>query len=119
MEERYADTISGEELYTFTNEYGDTFYYKDKAMAIYHRLDGPAIEGASGYKAWLVDGKRHRTDGPAIEDPNGPKWWYVNDRCHRLDGPAMVDAGKTKSWYVDGVFIMKLNKKGKIIDRMK
>ena len=41
--ERYTDTISGEELYVVKG-YGNKLYYKDRAMTIYHRLDGPAVE---------------------------------------------------------------------------
>ena len=44
----------------------------------WHRMDGPAIENANGFKAWWVNGKRHRTDGPAIEYANGHKQWYLN-----------------------------------------
>ena len=45
-----------------------------------HREDGPAFEGADGYKAWWLNNKRHREDGPAIESVNGNKWWYLNDK---------------------------------------
>ena len=43
-----------------------------------HRVDGPAIEYASGEKHWYKNGKRHREDGPAIEYTNGDKYWYIN-----------------------------------------
>ena len=92
--ERYTDTISGAELYV-KNVGGNKMYYKDEAMTIYHRLDGPAYEGDSGYNAWWVDGKRHRLDGPAIEYANG-----------------------YKEWWVDGVFIIETNPSGEIIERM-
>ena len=36
---------------------GNKFYYKDKAMTIFHREDGPAIEFADGTKLWFIDGK--------------------------------------------------------------
>ena len=45
-----------------------------------HRLDGPAIEYADGYKVWFVEGKRHRLDGPAVEYADGFKEWYVEGR---------------------------------------
>jgi hypothetical protein len=93
--ERYTDTISGEELYVDINRDGNTFYFKDKAMNILHRRDGPACEYADGTKEWYVDGKLHRIDGPAIEYANG-----------------------SKQWYVDGVFIMMLDNRGKITRRM-
>ena len=43
-----------------------------------HRLDGPAFEGSSGYKAWYKEGRAHRTDGPAVVWSNGREFWYVN-----------------------------------------
>jgi hypothetical protein len=70
-----------QEQYIRINKYGNKFYYKDKAMTIYHRLDGPAIECAGEAKAWYVDGKCHRLDGPAIEYANGIKVYYVDDEC--------------------------------------
>ena len=68
-----------EEQYTSIDEHGNKFYYKDREMTIYHRLDGPAIETVCGSKAWYVDGRCHRLDGPAIEYVNGIKVWYVDD----------------------------------------
>jgi hypothetical protein len=64
--------------YIEINDYGSKFYYKDKAMTILHRLDGPAVEYADGDKWWYVDGKCHRLDGPAVEYSNGDKGWYIN-----------------------------------------
>jgi hypothetical protein len=46
----------------------------------YHRLDGPAVEMANGYKAWYVDDKLHRLDGPALEYASGFKEWYVDGK---------------------------------------
>jgi len=68
MEEQYIETLKS----------GTKRYYKDKAKTILHRLDGPAIERADGYKVWYVNGKRHRLDGPAVEYADGYKGWYVN-----------------------------------------
>jgi hypothetical protein len=93
--ERYTDTVSGEELYV-VKRFNYKHYYKDRAMTIYHRIDGPAIEYDDGSKLWWVDGKRHR-----------------------LDGPAMIWSNGTTDWYIDGVFIMELDKNGQIINRMK
>jgi len=93
--ERYTDTISGEELYVYKDG-SRKRYYKNKAKTIRHRQDGPAVEGADGYKAWWVDNQLHRLDGPAVEAANG-----------------------RKEWWIDGKFIMWLNTDGKIIDRMK
>jgi len=91
-----------QEQYIHINEYGDKFYYKDRAMNIIHRLDGgPAFE-ADGYKAWYVDGQRHRLDGPAVEHTNGYKAWWIDGQCHRLDGPAIEYADGSKEWFVDG-----------------
>ena len=65
------------EQFIYINAVGDKFYYKDKAMTIRHREDGPAAEWFNGDKAWLVDGSIHRTDGPAFEYVDGSKYWYI------------------------------------------
>jgi hypothetical protein len=70
-----------QEQYIHIDKYGNKRYYKDKAMTIHHRLDGPAIEYTDGHKEWWVDGKRHRLDGPASVWSNGAKFWYVDDEC--------------------------------------
>ena len=46
-----------------------------------HRLDGPAVEYADGYKAWWVNGQLHRLDGPTIDCANGYKAWYLYGKC--------------------------------------
>jgi len=94
-----------QEQYIYIDKDGDKFYYKDRGMTIYHRLDGPAVEGANGYKAWYVDNKRHRLDGPAVEWSNGDKVWWVNGKKHRLDGPAVEWSNGNKFWYVDGEYL--------------
>jgi hypothetical protein len=66
--------------YIEINKYGSKFYYKDRKMTIFHREDGPACEGADGYKSWYLNGKRHREDGPAIEWSGGNKEWYLNGK---------------------------------------
>jgi len=91
-----------QEQYIYIDEYGHKYYYKDKAMTIYHRLDGPAVEYADGTKVWWVDGKRHRLDGPAVEWADGSKEWWVDGKLHRLDGPAYEGANGSKFWYVEG-----------------
>jgi hypothetical protein len=63
--------------YIEIDEDGNEFYYKDRAMTILHREDGPAIEGSNGSKEWWIDGKLHREDGPAFER-YGSKSWYIN-----------------------------------------
>ena len=67
-----------------------------------HRMDGPAIEGANGYKEWWVNGKLHRTDGPAVEYSSGTKEWWVNGKLHRTDGPAIESSDGSKEWWVNG-----------------
>ena len=69
-----------QEQYIHVNEYGNKLYYKDEEMTILHREDGPAVEYASGYKSWYLNGKRHRLDGPAVEGANGSKLWYRNGK---------------------------------------
>jgi hypothetical protein len=83
-------------------ENGNTYYYADEEMTIPHRLDGPAVEDADGYKAWWVEGKLHRLDGPAVEGADGDKAWWVEGKRHRLDGPAIQHADGYKAWYVEG-----------------
>ena len=90
-----------QEQYIYIAKDGDKYYYKDRAMTIRHRLDGPAAECTNGSKAWFVDGNRHRLDGPAMEWANGDKEWWVDGNRHRLDGPAIEWANGDKSWYVD------------------
>jgi hypothetical protein len=67
-----------------------------------HRLDGPAIEFASGDKVWYQNSKIHRLDGPAVERSNGYKSWWVNGSLHRLDGPAIEYPNGGKAWYIEG-----------------
>ena len=81
---------------------GDKFYYKDKQMTIRHREDGPAVEYATGYKSWYINGQYHRLDGPAIEWGNGSKVWLINGKYHREDGPAIEYTDGHKAWYIDG-----------------
>jgi hypothetical protein len=69
-----------QEQYIHINKNSNKFYYKDKAMTVLHRTDGPAIEYANGSKYWYVDGKLHRTDGPAVEYSDGSKEWYVDGK---------------------------------------
>jgi len=80
----------------------------DKAIAWYqdnkyHRIDGPAVECASGDKFWYQNGEYHRIDGPAIEYINGTKYWFQNGKHHRIDGPAREYANGEKYWYIEGV----------------
>ena len=91
-----------EEQYIKINKYGIKRHYKDKAMTVCHRLDGPAMEYTNGDKVWCVDDRVHRSDGPAIEYANGGKEWYVDGKRHRLDGPAIEYANGWKVWFVDG-----------------
>jgi hypothetical protein len=94
-----------EEQFIHIDKYGDKLYYKDKAMKICHRLDGPAVECLDGDKVWYIDGKMHRLDGPAIEYSDGYRAWYVDGKRHRLDGPAVECEDGDKVWYVDGKFL--------------
>jgi hypothetical protein len=61
------------------DEYGTKRWLNEKGK--YHRLDGPAYEGSSGYKSWWVNGRLHRLDGPAVERPDGYKEWWINHWC--------------------------------------
>jgi hypothetical protein len=64
--------------YIEINSNGSKFYYKDKAMTILHRQDGPAFEGWDGSKEWRINGSLHREDGPAIVWWDGTKSWALN-----------------------------------------
>jgi len=70
----------------------------------YHRVDGPAVELANGSKAWYFNGEYHRVDGPAIEYSNGAKEWYLNGRHHRIDGPAIEYSNGAKHWFIDSEY---------------
>ena len=83
---------------------GNKFYYKDKEMTSYHREDGPAFEGADGYKVWYLNGQPHREDGPAIDHGDGTKNWYKHGKRHREDGPAYEGADGTKAWIINGLY---------------
>jgi len=73
----YKDKVSGETLYVRQSA-NYTEYFKDKAMTVLHRLDGPAFEAADVYKAWRVNDKLHRLNGPAIEGKRHHKEWWVD-----------------------------------------
>jgi hypothetical protein len=88
--------------YIKITEVGSKFYYKDKAMGILHREDGPAVERVDGSKSWYLNDKLHREDGPAVEWNDGSKFWYLNDKLHREDGPAVEYDNGIKEWYHHG-----------------
>jgi hypothetical protein len=90
-------------VYINIGKYGDKHYYKDKAMTIHHREDGPAVEYPDGDKSWYINGKLHREDGPAVEYADGGKAWFIDGKRHREDGPAIEFANGRKAWYIDGV----------------
>ena len=96
--------------YTVEVNKDGTHWYKEGTY-ILHRLDGPAIEFADGYKEWYKDGQRHREDGPAVERANGYKEWCKDGKLHRLDGPAVEGINGYKEWWVDGV---KVDEPGKV-----
>ena len=64
--------------YIEIDKHGNTHYYSDRKMVIYHREDGPAFISSYGTKSWLLNGKLHREDGPALEHSNGDKDWCLN-----------------------------------------
>ena len=84
--------------YTYAN--GTIEHRNDEFLR--HRLDGPALESADGYKAWFQNGKRHRVGGPAVEWVSGDKVWYHEGELHRIDGPAMDHASGYKRWFIHG-----------------
>ena len=88
--------------YRVTVDSEGTVFWHDLKTGALHRVDGPAIERANGYKSWFINGERHREDGPAVERANGTKFWYINGKLHRVDGPAFEHTDGTKSWYLNG-----------------
>jgi hypothetical protein len=86
--------------YIESDQYGNKFYRKDKAMTILHREDGPAVEGYDGYKAWWLNGKRHREDGPAVEWNDG-RSWYLNGEC-LSEQEFLKQTAKEIGWYLNG-----------------
>ena len=66
------------EQYIWINTRGTKHYYSNKQMTVLHREDGPAVEFASGFKEWHVNGQLHREDGPAFEYADVYKSWWVN-----------------------------------------
>ena len=81
------------------DEYGTRRYYN--AAGKLHREDGPAVEYASGSKAWYQNGKRHRDVGPAGEYAGG-KERFQNGVLHREDGPAIEYANGYQEWWLNG-----------------
>lgn len=73
------------------NSNGSMFFYNEHGKS--HRLDGPALEYASGGKAWFINGKRHRIDGPAWEYASGYKeWWIEGSEYHEEEFNKIVSS---------------------------
>ena len=68
-----------EEVELKIDEFGTKRYFI-KGANILHRENGPAVEGANGYKVWYQYDKRHRLDGPAIEWSDGYKEYWINGK---------------------------------------
>ena len=67
-------------------------------------------EWSDGSKEWLVDDKWHRVDGPAWEGADGSKRWYMDGKLHRVDGPAWECANGSKEWWLNDSFVYDLRK---------
>ena len=57
---------------------GNVHYHN--AQGEFHRIYGPAVEYATGYRAWSQNGQLHRLDGPAVERPDGRHEWHINGK---------------------------------------
>ncbi len=91
------------ELLTLTvtvDQHGTRIYSNSQGR--WHRVHGPAVIRADGYKSWWLNGRLHRTTGPAVIWADGDKMWYQNDRLHRTTGPAIEWADGDKEWFLDG-----------------
>ena len=95
-----ADVYTALKYHIDVDEYGTRRYYNVAGRL--HRDNGPAVEYASGSKAWYQNGKRHRDVGPAVERMDDIMAWYQNGRRHRVDGPAIVHANGAQEWYHNG-----------------
>lgn len=73
-----------------TKDGDKVWYLPSKGKTYYHRLDGPALECATGTKIWSVDGTLHRLDGSAIEWTDGLKTWYVDGN--------LLDTEEIETW---------------------
>lgn len=91
-----------------TDRFGNKIWRNEQCQ--FHREDGPAWEGANGYKAWYQNDQLHRLDGPAEEDDKGNKRWWVNGELHRTDGPARIWANGSKEWFLNGEQIEDMQK---------
>jgi hypothetical protein len=58
-----------------------TFYYKDRAMTILHRIDGPAVQTPEK-TLWYRDGLLHREDGPALITKGGLSCFYLDGELY-------------------------------------
>ena len=77
-----------------------TAYYKNKAMSIYHREDGPALTYADGAEFWYQDNVLHRVGGPAAIYADGVQVWLCNGEKHNPDGYAYINpnSGENQYW---------------------
>ena len=92
-----------EKYYVEVDDNGTYWYAWPGEERKLHRLNGPAVEQADGYRAWWQNGQLHRNDGPAVESPSGLRAWCQNGLLHRTDGPAVVYANGTKEWWLNDV----------------
>ena len=81
---------------------GDTYHYNHQDEL--HNPNGPAVEYASGYKKYFINGLPHRTDGPAYDYADGDKLYYKHGKLHRTDGPAVIFEG-LKLHFVNGRYV--------------
>ena len=63
--------------------------------------NNPVID-SHGTKWWYINGKLHRVDGPAIEYASGSSSWWMDGEMHRLDGPAVEWVNGDREWWIDG-----------------
>jgi hypothetical protein len=88
-----------------------------------HREDGPAVEYASGYKFYYINGKCHREDGPAVKYVIGSVGFENGDKLYYINGKLLTEqefkARDGKTVIVDGInmnFTMNIGKpKGRYV----
>ena len=92
-----------EKYYVEVDDDGTYWYEWPGTPRRLHRLAGPAVEYADGYRAWWQNGQLHRLDGPANERPDGYCAWYHSGMLHRVDGPAVINADGSREWWLYGM----------------
>jgi len=87
----------------YTGKCTGTVHWLNKHRRL-HRIDGPAIEMANGYKEWWIDGQQIR-----IHHANGVKEWVgANGKFYFYNTPEELWTNTLPSWF--SVLIVKMRR---------